>query len=369
MPVRAKGARLYWHPVRGKWVIRDSGRPELATGTDDRAAAERALAAYIANRDRKTGPRDPDRVLVAEVLDIYGTEHAPTVTAPQRIGSAIEALLPFWGKLTVDTIRAETCRRYAKSRTTSKGMPDGKTRPVSPATVRRELGTLRAALIHCHREGYLTSVPPVTLPDKPAANDRWLTRAEAARLLRAAMRAPRCRHMARFVLIGLYTGTRKQAALGLEFAPNDRGGWIDVDRGVMYRRAQGKAETAKRTPVARLPDKLLAHARRWQRLGRFPVEYQGAKVLDIKTAWATIAEEAGLPDITPHVLRHTAITWALQNGAAIWDVAGYFGASVQTIQDTYGHHSPAHQESARNAMDRRQPVRYPVRTTEAGAKD
>jgi integrase len=248
-------------------------------------------------------------------------------------------------------------------------MPKGKTRPVEAATVRRELGTLRAAVNHCHREGYLTAAPPVTLPDRPAASDRWLTRDEAARLLRAALRSQRGRHLARFILIGVYTGTRKSAILGLEFAPNTRGGWIDVEQGLLYRRPVGKAETAKRTPPARMPDRLLAHARRWQRLGRYPVEYQGGKVADIKTAWAAISEEAGLPGIVPHVLRHTAITWALQGGAAIWDAAGYFGASVQSIQDTYGHHSPNHQESARNAMDRRHLVRYPVRTDGEGSAE
>ncbi len=354
MPERAKGPRLYWHKIRGKWVIRDTGRPETATGTADRTEAEKRLAEYIAARDRPAGPRDTDQVLIAEVLDIYGNEHGATVKDPVRIGCAIDALLPFWGKLPVSAIKAETCRRYAKSRVTTKGMPKGKTRPVGAATIRRELGTLRAALAYCHTEGYLLSCPPVALPEKPEAKDRWLTRDEAARLIWAAWRSKRAKHLARFIILGLYSGTRKDAVLRLQFLPNTSGGWIDTENGLLYRRSANERQSKKRQPPARLPDRLAAHAERWKRMGaRHAVEYQGARCGDIKTGWTSIIEDAGLLDVTPHTLRHTAITWALQRGAKVWDVAGYFGASVETIQRVYGHHCPDHQESARNAMDKR----------------
>lgn len=354
MPEHAKGPRLYWHKSRGKWVIRDTGRPETATGTADRGIAERCLAEYIARKDRPAGPSHPDYILIADVLAIYGKEHGTTVKDPVRIGSAIEALLPFWGKLAVSTIKAETCRRYAKSRSTTKGMPRGKTRPVSPATIRRELGTLRAALSYCHAEGYLTHAPPVTLPEKPPARDVWLTRDEAARLIRAARRSARGKHLARFILLCLYTGTRKSAALGLQFVPNTRGGWVDVERGLLYRRGSAERQSNKRQPTVRIPDRLMAHLRRWHSKGaRFVVEYQGARVADIKTGWAAICDDAGLPNVTPHTLRHTAITWAMQRGARAWDAAGFFGASVKTIEEVYGHHADDHQESARAALDRR----------------
>ncbi|WP_246032840.1 site-specific integrase [Falsirhodobacter xinxiangensis] len=277
-----------------------------------------------------------------------------TTKDPVRILSAIDALLPFWGKLTVSTVRAETCRRYGKSRVTSKGMPKGKTRPIGDATIRRELGTLRAAIGYCHAEGYILSAPPVTLPEKPAAKDRWLTRDEAAKLLWTAYRSRRAKHLARFILIGLYTGTRKDAILRLHFSANTVGGWIDTSSGLLYRRSNSERASKKRQPPARLPNRLMAHVSRWERMGaRFPVEYQGARCGDIKTGWAALAEESGLTDVTPHTLRHTAITWAMQRGAAIWDAAGFFGASVETIESTYGHHHPAFQESARKAMDRR----------------
>jgi integrase len=292
--------------------------------------------------------------MLSEVLSIYAEEHAVTAKDPVRILSAIDALLPFWGKLTASTVKAETCRRYGKYRVTSKGLPPGQTRAIADATIRRELGTLRAAIGYCHSEGYLLTKPPVTLPPKPAAKDRWLSRDEVARLIRAARQSKRAKHLAHFILIGLYTGTRKDAVLRLHFHPNTIGGWIDAEHGLLYRRGVAERTSKKRQPPARLPNRLLAHVKRWVAKGdRFPVQYQGGRCGDIKTAWTAIAEAAGMPDVTPHTLRHTAITWAMQRGAAIWDVAGFFGASVETIENTYGHHHPDHQESARKAMDQR----------------
>lgn len=220
--------------------------------------------------------------------------------------------------------------------------------------MRRELGVLRAALQHCHREGYLLYSPPVVLPAKPPSKERWLTRDEAARLLWAAYRSHRGKHLARFILVGLYTGTRKQATLALQFHANTTGGWVDLDNGVLYRRGEGEADSKKRRTPARLPTRLLSHMRRWQAEGGgYVVEYRGVRIGDVQTAFEAARDAAGLPGVTPHTLKHTAITWAMQRGAKAWDAASYFGTSVQTIESTYGHHSPDHQTSAREAMDGR----------------
>ena len=75
------------------------------------------------------------------------------------------------------------------------------------------------------------------------------------------------RHIARFILIGLYTGTRHAAICGAALQPAIGRGHVDLERGVFYRRPQGVMETKKRQPPVRLSDRLLAHLRRWQRLG------------------------------------------------------------------------------------------------------
>ena len=84
---------------------------------------------------------------------------------------------------------------------------------------RRELEDLRAAIIHHRREGLCNAIVDVVLPPKPQPRERWLTRSEAARLIWAAWRyrevqkgsptdSKSRQHVARFILVGLYSGTR-----------------------------------------------------------------------------------------------------------------------------------------------------------------
>ncbi|MGS5046046.1 MULTISPECIES: tyrosine-type recombinase/integrase [unclassified Mameliella] len=367
MPKRAKGARLHWRAPKNRspfWEIRD-GNTRLSTSTDDRREAESALAEYIERKNRPVGPTSPDDLSVSMALSLYGEEHAAHVASPERIGYAIDALDKFWRDLPVSAVKGETCRRYAKSRVTRHG------KPASAGTIRRELNVLQAAINHCHREGYLTQAPKVVMPAKPPAKERWLTRQEAAWLLRAARSLNRDgRHLADFILCGLYTGSRKDTILRLHIdRASPVGGHVDTVQGILYRRPGAKAETKKRQTPARLPDRYLAHLRRQAANGRIYVverEIAGERAMvgDIRKAWARARDlaaeladkqeiEIDLSDVTPHTLKHTAITWAMQRGATIWDAAGYFGTSAETIERVYGHHSPHHQQSAVDAMNRR----------------
>ena len=58
----------------------------------------------------------------------------------------------------------------------------------SIAAARRELEELRAAINHHRKEGLCSAIVEVVLPAAAPARERWLTRAEAAALLRAAWR-------------------------------------------------------------------------------------------------------------------------------------------------------------------------------------
>lgn len=359
MPRPAKGARLYLRADNGRaasYIIKDTGDIRIPTGTANRGEAEKALAAYISRKHRPSRPLESTVLTCAEALTYYGEEHAANVAAPERIGYAIAALDRFWGDLPVSAIKAATCRRYAADR------------GVAAGTVRRELGVLQAAVNHCAREGYLLSAPQVTLPAPPEPKDRWLTRQEVSWMLRGA-RSLRMdgRHLQDFILTGIYTGTRKSALLALRIGTADiDGGHIDTVNGVLYRQPLGKIRTKKQQPSVRLPSRFLAFTRRWAANGRrFVVQdYQGNRVGDVHKGWANAVEiavrlaarkgiEIDLSGVTPHVLRHTAITWAMQAGAREWDVCGYFGISLDMLQKVYGHHHPDHQQSAVEAMDSR----------------
>jgi integrase len=55
-------------------------------------------------------------------------------------------------------------------------------------------------------------------------------------------------------------------------------------------------------------------------------------------------------EVTPHVLRHSCATWALQEGVEQWHVAALLGTSVAQIERTYGQHDPKFQEAISGAF-------------------
>jgi integrase len=321
MPRRAKGARLYLDPTRKEWVIRDGGR-FIRTGRrkGDRGNAEKDLGEYIGRKHQPTPSASP---FIDDVLAAYGREHGPHTSRPRELAGQIARLLGYWSGKRVADVTARSCRSYAVDRT--------------PAAARRDLEVLRAALRYWHREyGPLSSVPSVVLPAKSEPRERWLTRSEAARLLWAARRVE---HLKRFILIGLYTGSRSGAILAL------RWDWVDLEHGIMRRRGAGETETNKRRPPVRLGARILHHLRRWRRNdGRghdHVVSYEGRRVTKLRRSWAGAVRRAGLDTgVTPHTLRHTRATWLMRNGADMWKAAGALGMSVKTLERTYGHHHP-----------------------------
>lgn len=360
---KSKGARLYFREDAGKWYIRD-GSVLRSTGCvrDDRAGAENQLADYIKGRAGPSfGRGRPDEVTIASVLMLYAQERAMETRRPDVIYSAGRALLDFWHDKTVEHVRPGECQRYVawRTRQPQARFKDASTAPrVGDQTARRELEVLSAAIGYAHKEGKLLYPVPVALPAKAPARDRWLTRDEAARLVWAAWRAPqgKSRHVARFVLLALYSGTRLDACLKLRWMPSTGAGWVDLERGIIYRKGSGEKQSSKRRTPVPISDRLIAHLRRWRRLSTTHViEYAGGPTLSVKRSFRTAREGAGLDaKVTPHILRHTFCTWAVQSGMANGLVAAAAGTTERIIQDTYGHHAPERLRGVVNAVGKRQ---------------
>jgi integrase len=313
---------------------------------------------------------------VLDVLKLYQDEVAPGHARPDETDQRIESLSDFWDfhrddkgtktatPLYLSDVNGKRCRDYVKWRTaqqrrSAKPEKTGRpARPITEAMARRELEDLRAAINYHRQEGYCSEIVSVVLPPKPPRREAWLTRREAARLLWAAWRARQVmrdkatlrdvgKHVARFILVGLYSGTRSAAICGASFRPAIGRGHVDAERGVFVRRARGaNHETNKTQTTAPISDRLLAHLRRWQRLGigkHAVIEWNGKPVTSVKKSFAAAARAAGLPTtgperVTPHILRHTAATWMMRNGVETWKAAGFLGMSEKVLIETYGHH-------------------------------
>ncbi|MCB5173693.1 site-specific integrase [Microvirga lenta] len=275
----------------------------------------------------------------------------PKQASPKKASARIDRLLDWWGTKMLSEVSPTTCRDYAKDRSKRGGS-------------RRDLEDLRAAINHHAKRNLHTGYVEVDLPQKGAPRGAWLTRDEVAKLLWACwrhgrtVRLPRgkekgkvvesewhdLRHIARFILMGIYTGSRSGAIFSASIYAGANRSFIDLESGLFYRLAEGAAETNKRQPPVRLPKRLLAHLRRWKDKGviaQYVVEWDGLPVKSIKVGWKRAVQLAGIQKtISPHTLRHTAATWLMQQGVDKWETAGFLGMSEQMVDRVYGHHHP-----------------------------
>lgn len=360
MPAHAKGPRLYFRKDTATWTIRDGGRrSSTGCGPQDREQAERALADYLATKYRppKDQSRDPSQVPVADVINLYAAEvgeRDKPIASPKELGARLTRLLAFFGDMTLAEVNKASCRAYAKQR--------GKA-----SSARRELADLSAAIHSHYEQGLCTGLAPVVLPPRSEPRQRWLTRSEAARLIwsawryrevqkgQATERASR-KHVARFILAGLYTGTRSGAICNAALTPAVGRGYVDLDRGIFYRRALGAAESKKRQPTCTIAPRLLAHLRRWARLGlsrTAVIEFDGRPVKSVRKAFGRVADDVGFTDVTPHTLRHTAASWAMQAGEPVDLIGDALGMSPETLRRVYGHLHPGLQPRIWDAITRR----------------
>ncbi len=395
MPRKAKGARLYLRSARSDraaeavWVIRD-GANEVSTGCPEArlADAERRLADYIAAKHVPARPSTGDsaEVLIADVLALYARERVPHLADPRSARMWIGHLDEFWGESTCAEVKRSNCQRYVAWRTSThpRGVKTdaAKAKRVTAATATRELGVLAAAIGWWDRETPFTRKPVVTLPPRPESPRDALTRHQVARLLMAARgyrwhpateswsfrgRTTRTnrRHLRRFILLGVYTGSRPGLLPKLLWNEGAAQPWVDLDDGQIYRRGRLERDRpTKRRPVSRLPDNLLGHARRWRAADERAaaaaktqppgtvIHWRGEPLADrIRTAFEGCVADAGLPpEVTAHWLRHTCATWLMEANTELWAAAAYTGMTVAVLEKHYGHHRPSHNAGARRAL-------------------
>lgn len=384
MPRQPKGPRLYLRKGRidaasgktlpDRFFIVD-GKAEVGTGCgpERMGDAERQLANYIKDKwQAPVGESDPSKVLIADVLALYGADRGKSLKSDAAtMKGFVQHLLAFWGDKTLADIKRSTCQGYVAHRTKQEIRHGDTGRKVSDQTARRELEVLSSAVGHWDDEHHLARRPKVVLPEKAQTNRDALTRSEAAAILWASLghrrvddkwtglksssgRANRA-HLRRFILIGLYTGSRSGVIKQLRWTESLHDPWVDLEAGIIYRRGKNERDNrTKRRPLVKIPRRLLAHLKRWKaqddaRGYDIVVHHGGVAVGSVRTGFAGCAADAGLT-ATPHWLRHTCPTWLMERGVDYWEAAGYVGMTAATLEKHYGHHRPDHQSAARKAL-------------------
>ncbi|MDD5585345.1 MAG: site-specific integrase [Alphaproteobacteria bacterium] len=374
MPKRNKGAYLKWIETRQSWYIVwfENGRErKKSTGTRNRIEADQALSRHNIEKDQPVDIVSPTRRIIADVLAAYAEEHLIHTVSQEASGNNIKSLVPFWGHRPVSDVRPVLCRQYAQYRRETASRA-GKN--ASDGLIARELGVLGAAIRHDYKQGRLASPVPIWKPAPTAPKDRWLTREEVVRLLKAARakrridpKQGRARfhsyarwHLSFFILLALYTAARKEAILTLTWSQ------IDIERGVIDLNKAGSKVTNKRRAIVPIPNRLMTFLRIAKRRApedcadRCVIEYFGKSILRIDQSFRRVARDAGLSDVTPHTLRHTAATWMAQANVPMWVISKYLGhTSTRTTERIYAHHNPTFLMEAKEALERRAAIIRP----------
>ena len=356
------------------WQDRITGdRRRKSTGTPDKAKAE---AARRKIESELLIPQDESR-LISDLIDKYLQNLARTKPDRNHV-PAENSLRPVkvnLGHLTAEQLSQDHVDDYAQWRRTNRRWEghkafDGKdTGTIAESTINKDLRMLRACLNDSAARRYIKTAVNFRNPASAGfGRDQWFTQAEVKRMLdvceaserrtdetgKVIYRQRNREHLSAFILIAVTTAARKEAILSLKWDQvhlprvqdhNERvfewdgtvnvgGAYIDF----------GEARGNKRRP--KFPIKHSKGLMRYMLFGGdreqpYVISYKGERIADVKKGIAEVAKEAGIKKkITPHMFKHSAITWMMQSTMPLASIADLTKTSEKVLREYYGHHRP-----------------------------
>lgn len=292
---------------------------------------------------------------IAELWASYLEEHVKRkVASPITLEKSWANLEPHFGQLRFSAASQEVVDRYEKKR--QRGAIG---RPSQPATIRKELTALRSCFNWCaspkRKILKKEDLPVFDLPPSSEPRDRWLRPNEIEALMKAA--AANSRHLdktgrmgrgERFLILGLETAARSEAIRQLTW---DRVDWqtktIDFN-------VPGRKRTSKRRSVVPISKALEPVLLRMygERISDYVLDSDAPVWKSIRR----IAKAAGVPDVSPHVLRHTAATLMARRGATLFHISRVLGNTTAMVERIYAKHQPDDLRAAVNKISTSLPV-------------
>lgn len=271
---------------------------------------------------------------VTELLDRYTNEHAARRANYRRELTSVKNLKAFFGNPTLDQVTPKRIVAYKNHRYT-----DG----VKPATINRELATLKKAFNLARREWEWCTDNPVcrvSMEQENNTRDRWLTVDEEQRLLHAA--APWLRKL---MVFAVHTGMRQGEILGLT--------WAGVD---LFRRTvtvfKSKNGERRTIPLNQTALDLLkqTYATRHRETDLVFASHAHTRLntSNISRSLHHAMDQAKITDFHFHDLRHTCATRMVQAGVDLYKVQRLLGHKSPIMTQRYAHHYP---ESLRDGVE------------------
>lgn len=322
---RARGTGTIFHDARkGVWIGRIPYGRTAAGNTLYRSVQRKTQAAVVAAL-RELAPPGPKTTLRDWAERWYSRLTIRPSTKADYRHTLDHFVLPTLGHVQVAALTAEHVEQAFRQWS----------QRLSPNTVRKNAGQLRACLDAARRAGLSRTNPAADARRPPSRRVHTVpfTPAELARVID---------HPGAGILAFLAaTGCRIGEALALDVADYAAG---SVTISKTYSRAHGtrspKSHNSSRTirvPEQARPVVLEAIGRRTR--GPLFASAIGTRRQHntVRAQWKVMLRDLGLAYRRPHVLRHSVATALVAAGVPLADVARYLGDSVQVVVRTYTH--------------------------------
>jgi len=227
--------------------------------------------------------------------------------------------------------------RYKKTRRGEKA---------SAGSINRELAVISHILTKAIEWNWIEKRPKVEKLDEGKGRIVFLTVDQVKRLLDAAWKhSP---HVYLFCMIGIDTGMRRTEILSIQKQH------IDLEKRIIY---IPKAKAGAR--VQPITNRLAEYLKQWLAVVKdssaylFP--YKDSHQMDNRKSFRKVVELAGLdPDeVTPHTLRHTAVSHMVQDGIDLPTVMRVSGHKTLTMVQRYAHQDDPHIMAAMDRLEGR----------------
>jgi len=376
MPRRRQPPHLIWIKPKynkdtgklrahGYWAIAD-GTTRISTGfgLECREQAEAARLKYEVEQHAKRSVheiveergRGVREVFVVDLIRFFIERHEAKIQAKSKTKlrdylNMIERLIKFWGGKTVYQINEKTIYEYQKKARAGK--------PLAASTTLRELAELKSIINYgiqkglCELRGHIVDWE---LPPPPEPRMTFYTRSEIAKLVWTAYRRKNMamgkpgigihtsKHIARFLLIAVKTGTRAERIEQASFKNHADRPWIDLENGIFYRAGvANKSPVNKRADPVRIPDDLLSHLRRWAKEGDDVIKSTRG-VGSTRKGFFNLKHEVLSNErakvVNRHTCKHTCASWLMQKRVPLSIIASYLSTTEEVILRHYGHFSP-----------------------------
>lgn len=345
------------------WRTTTIKRPEGLTPAKERKEIERQADAWAeaqkSEYERSHSKEDKDRITLVDFIKnhwwkdhVMDGTHTPSSISFYRYMS--DDIIAYFGpKKRLNQIDAEVVKRYIKYLNTEARTKAGK--PYSKMSIQHHFNVLRAVLQYAKRFHYIRSEPcqdlnPKEKPRREAKKVDFLAPEDARRFLACLETEPLFWRVYLNVLITC--GLRRGECTGLQWRDIDRDKLtlnicrnVTIDRNApeKYRIGNTKTGEDRTVPLSPRVYALLMQLKHEQEarysVKMFPTAFIFCRASDPckpqyptePTRWQRkFVKRHGLPDVSPHDLRHTAATLALESGA-----------SLKEVQQLLGHRDPA----------------------------